>query len=283
MTCVVGVHGIGNYTYIARSGGNLDAAIKQISQNWSASLNSGLGKAGVEARRPEDLRVAYYAHLLHRGTSQGAADDPGHLDDHAQSLLVAWVQELTSRPVPQLAQGPLTARARAAADWLSRHYPETVRRAAISFCREVGTYQAQQNRRKAVREMIAETIRAQQPDILIGHSLGSVIAYEALHASPDLKIRLLLTIGSPLAMPGVIFNRLDPAPVNNRGTRPPGVGVWANIADVGDIVAIPRGGMTHRFDGVSSDTEAIISKRAFHGVQHYLACTETAKTVIPFL
>jgi len=31
---------------------------------------------------------------------------------------------------------------------------------------------------------------------------GTVVAYEALHAHPDLHVYLLLTLGSPLALPG---------------------------------------------------------------------------------
>ena len=35
----------------------------------------------------------------------------------------------------------------------------------------------------------------------MAHSLGTVMAYEALHAHPDLHVYLLVTLGSPLALP----------------------------------------------------------------------------------
>ena len=35
----------------------------------------------------------------------------------------------------------------------------------------------------------------------MAHFLGTVVAYEALHAHPDLHVYLLLTLGSPLALP----------------------------------------------------------------------------------
>ncbi len=34
----------------------------------------------------------------------------------------------------------------------------------------------------------------------MAHFLGTVLAYEALHAHPDLHVYLLVTLGSPLAL-----------------------------------------------------------------------------------
>ncbi len=56
---------------------------------------------------------------------------------------------------------------------------------------------------------------------VLAHSLGSVAAYEALWAHPDLRVELLVTLGSPLGMPDVVFDRLDPAPKDRQGTSPP--------------------------------------------------------------
>ena len=36
----------------------------------------------------------------------------------------------------------------------------------------------------------------------MAHFLGTVVASEALHAHPDLQVYLLVTPGSPLALPG---------------------------------------------------------------------------------
>ena len=36
----------------------------------------------------------------------------------------------------------------------------------------------------------------------MAHFMGTVVAYEALHAHPDLHVYLLVTPGSPLALPG---------------------------------------------------------------------------------
>ena len=282
MIRIAGVHGIGNYHYVADAG-SLAAAAGEISADWTRALTGGLTSTYPAYQGHTDLRVAYYAHLLHRGTAQGDID-PAYLDADAQDLLVAWVEQLVSAPVPQIAQGPRTARARAAADWLTRHFGERTRRGVISFCREVSTYLGKESRRQAARDAVAATIADHEPRILIAHSLGSVVAYESLWQPPWPKIDLFLTLGSPLAIPSVIFDRLEPKPVNGRGARPPGAAAWANLADIGDIVAVPSTGLAQYFDGLDHDDPAIvIGEGAFHGIQHYLACRSTAEILMPYL
>lgn len=254
MTVIVGVHGIGNYHYRAQAD-SVEAATGAISAAWTGALGKGL--AGLKGSTALDgsaalaaAQVAYYAHLLHRGTPQGG-DDPAYLDEDAQDLFIAWVDQLAPAGVPQ---GPRTARARAAGDWLSRHLGDRVLGYALRFVREVNTYLRDDGRRQRIRDAVAEVIVQHRPRIVIAHSLGSVVAYEALWQHPEISADLLVTLGSPLAMPRVIFDRLDPKPSSGRGQRPPGVAAWANLADVGDIVAIPRDGLSPHFDGLPTTT-----------------------------
>jgi hypothetical protein len=283
MTRIAGVHGIGNYHYLAQTDSPA-AAAAEISSDWARALDASLVASVGQVRPPRpELQVAYYAHLLHRGAPQGDID-PAYLDDDAQELLIIWVSQLIPAHVTSISQGTRTARARAAADWLTRHLGDPVRRAALIFCREVSTYMSNPARRQAVRAAVADTITRHRPKIVIAHSLGSVVTYETLWQNPQLKIDMLLTLGSPLAMPGIIFERLDPKPRNGRGARPPGAAAWANLSDVGDIVAVPRTGLAPYFDGISYDDPAIIvGERAFHGIQHYLASHDTAEIIVPYL
>ena len=103
-----------------------------------------------------------------------------------------------------------------------------------------------------------------KPQILIAHSLGSIVAYEALWAHPDCSVDMFLTLGSPLAMPDVVYDRLAEH-AGPRG-RPPGVRRWINIADHGDIIAIPRGGVSHAFVGLTGDISDNIHAFDFHRV-----------------
>jgi len=69
--------------------------------------------------------------------------------------------------------------------------------------------------------------------ILIGHSLGSVIAYEAAQRM-ERPLSLLLTLGSPLGIQTIIYQRLRPQPPG----FPPTVRRWVNVADREDYIAV---------------------------------------------
>jgi pimeloyl-ACP methyl ester carboxylesterase len=92
-----------------------------------------------------------------------------------------------------------------------------------------------------VLETIGEDTR-----VVVAHSLGSVVAYEALCARPGHGVRALVTIGSPLGIPNVILHRLEPAPLVElggavRAVWPGGPDLmWTNITDDGDVVALAK-------------------------------------------
>jgi pimeloyl-ACP methyl ester carboxylesterase len=68
--------------------------------------------------------------------------------------------------------------------------------------------------------------------VLLGHSLGSVVAYEAAHRL-ERPLPLLMTLGSPLGLRSVIYDKVLPQPPG----FPPQVQRWVNIADRNDLVA----------------------------------------------
>ncbi|WP_225724757.1 MULTISPECIES: hypothetical protein [unclassified Nocardia] len=67
--------------------------------------------------------------------------------------------------------------------------------------------------------------------LVIGHSLGSVVAYEALHRT-DQRVAFL-TLGSPLGLRTVVYDRLRPQPPS----VPKSVVGWHNLVDRDDLVA----------------------------------------------
>jgi hypothetical protein len=64
-----------------------------------------------------------------------------------------------------------------------------------------------QNVLARVREQISEDTR-----VVIGHSLGSVVVYEYLCHDRPPSVELLVTLGSPLGIPNVVFDKLTPTP-----------------------------------------------------------------------
>lgn len=70
-----------------------------------------------------------------------------------------------------------------------------------------------------------------EPAIVIAHSLGTVVTYEALSQFRG-RVPLWVTLGSPLGMRAVIWHRLVPKPPST----PDCVGQWLNFWDRDDIL-----------------------------------------------
>jgi hypothetical protein len=85
-------------------------------------------------------------------------------------------------------------------------------------------------RRKALRAVL--DLVGPETSIIVGHSLGSVIAYEAGHRLRQ-SLPLLVTLGSPLGLNTIVYPRLRPQPP----AFPLPVRRWINIADLDDLIA----------------------------------------------
>lgn len=265
MISIVGVHGIGQFVPEITA----DLAAANLSQAWSAAVSRGSGLPAADV----DLSVAYYAHHLRKEVTQGD-EDPDSLDDEACEFLYAWACQLAeSEPIPQ---GWLLAPARDIIGGMASGPYRGLPLAGFVtvFMREVQFYLGKRyaDRRDKARDSVAEHIWERKPSIVLAHSLGSVLAYEALHACPDLEVDLLVTLGSPLAIRGTVFDRLQPTPVaaSGRAPRPPGVRRWVNFADPGDICSVPR--WLSRFFDLDDDFETAIGVFAYHKAVAYLAC-----------
>lgn len=273
MVRILGVHGIGNYQATLSQAEAADV----ISRRWSAALRPRL-----DAELHFDLQIAYYADYLTRDIAQGV-DDPEHLDLDEKILLLDWARQLGA-PTDE-SQGRITVPVRYAIDWIARQYDldnKMVRILMSKFCQEVSTYFNSCDRRSAARAHVVDCLAEFAPHVVIAHSLGSVVAYEALWQNPQHSPNMLITLGSPLGMPNVVFERLIPGPDNGYGCRPPRVRSWINISDPGDFIAIPRQ-LTGRFNGVTADLEATIHAIGFHRVTNYLTCAATIAALAAFL
>lgn len=96
------------------------------------------------------------------------------------------------------------------------------------------------------REMIKMPLRAAwesgRPVLLAAHSMGSVIAYDALwemsrDSRDDLRIDLLLTMGSPLGQ-SYLQRRILGHDRNGRDRYPDNIRRWVNLSAVGDMTAV---------------------------------------------
>jgi hypothetical protein len=91
--------------------------------------------------------------------------------------------------------------------------------------------------------------RADPPSVVIGHSLGSVIAYEGL-CTISHAVRALVTIGSPLATPRLILDPLRSRLGAGQGDLPwPGVHRWDNFYAAADVLCVPVKRLAPLFPG----------------------------------
>ncbi|MFF0205920.1 serine peptidase [Streptomyces sp. NPDC005017] len=279
---IVAVHGVGYHNR------RLPADQVRAAQrtHWAQHLAKGMGLPPNHI----DLDFAYYAEALSTGpTAQGPVDVEELSDPLAKELLADWLGELGA-PQP-VALGALTLPLRYAASWVAEKFSLDGRLTQLFvqlFFREVAEYLRADDSpaRVAARDEVATRIAQHHPRVVTAHSLGTVVAYEALHAHPDPGVELLLTLGSPLALPHAVFDRLLPRPVGSRslrGARPASVGRWVNIADPGDPVAIPPR-LARAFTGIDLDlTTSIHEAFGFHHAKNYLVCAATAATLGPYL
>ncbi|GGO28743.1 hypothetical protein GCM10010116_57630 [Microbispora rosea subsp. aerata] len=276
MTVIVGVHGIGKYHYYEEAGGSAGGAAEAMRAKWNAYLHQGLtGQA--EGTGDYFTEIAYYAHHLCGGPPKA----PRQMAAPAKLVLADWAVQLGG-PFREAAGESLTGLAHRLAEWLlDRLGPQAVR-FAQDFCPEVAAYLGGGDPRARARDAVADVVRRRRPRVVVAHSLGSVVTYEALWAHPDLSVELLVTLGSPLGMRDVVFDRLAPAPVRGRGARPPGVRRWINIADKDDIAAIPAV-LSSCFDGVERDVSCDIDWLDFHTVRNYLRCESVREFLEPYL
>ncbi|GAA3069148.1 hypothetical protein [Streptosporangium carneum] len=276
MDKIVGVHGIGKYHYYRDAGNSAVGAAEAVREKWDRYLHKGLTCGRPYANERYITEIAYYAHLL--GEPHDASPRVVQsMDTPSQEIFVAWARQL-----PALGEG-LTGALHLLTGWLLDRLQTNAVDFARLFCPEVAAYMgADGGTRGKVRGAVAETIRRNRPKVVIAHSLGSVVAYETLWANPDLRVDLLVTLGSPLGMRNVIFERLLPAPVNGQGRKPPGVGRWVNVADKDDIAAIPAE-LRGCFTGVDQEVRVNLDWLDFHTVEKYLGCGALTEPLTPYL
>ena len=125
-------------------------------------------------------------------------------------------------------------------------------------------------RQKAIDRVLAHL--GDDTRVLVGHSLGSVVAFEAAHQY-DRPLPLLVTLGSPLGLRTVIYDRLRPAPPS----YPRNVARWENIADPDDVVAAEPN-LTGMFGTVPAGCR-FSSHRTDNGAQPHSATFYLGKAV----
>jgi len=214
-------------------------------------LRDGILRAGADIDA-SDVSFASYGELfrpqsefLAPARRYDAADVlPGYEEDLLMALWESAAHSDESVIPPDeevLGRTPAVARRALAALSRSKFLAGIAESAFIGDLKQVSTYFGDERMRTAIQETVAAAI-ADDTRVIVGHSLGSVVAYEVLFAHPHRQVRALITLGSPLGLRNIVFDRLRPAPAAVTGSKKvmgawPPVRMWGNVADTGDIVA----------------------------------------------
>lgn len=129
---------------------------------------------------------------------------------------------------------------------------------------------------KAVADARVKDATGAQPAALIGHSLGSVVAFEYLRLNPNIHIPVLITLGSPLGLKTI--RALMPDPDWAHGTVPTNVSRWVNIRDRRDPVAC-AGDLSPAWTGIT-DAPPVDNGNDPHSVTCYLSKAATGLALL---
>lgn len=243
MAQVVAFHGIGQQF-------KGDAVIHR---EWWPAFQSGLHLAGSDLRGEIQFSCPYYGHFFRiPGTlgREGDVDLAGLNAEESKMLIRFWDAAAIEEPevlpsrkdyenaeyltrTPALLQIALMALSR------SRFWAGLSEEMIIGDVRQVVRFFEDQTLRKSILE-VAHSAISPETRVVIGHSLGSVVAYEAL-CRDSRNVVSFVTLGSPLGIRNLIFDKLSSHPRSGKhGLWPGQIKYWTNIADKGDVVALEK-------------------------------------------
>jgi hypothetical protein len=269
---VLGVHGIGQ-----QQGGR-----NQLLPAWQAGLADGVERAkGYDAPKPS-LDIAYYGDVFLPETDDKGAADPfediegDELDDlvsffdNIEGELVAPTQKL-DEPKDK---GRLPKQVSRLAAWLEQKFGIAGKTLFFGDLVQVRRFQKDDDLAAKVFDRVSEGLK-HKPRVLIGHSLGSVVAYEALCRIPNHGITTLITLGSPLGLRS-IREALRPEAIKHLSGLPPGITRWVNVYDKGDPVSL-AGGLAAYWPEVKDRT--VNNEDQPHAITRYLGKKEVGQAV----
>jgi hypothetical protein len=281
MAAIIGVHGIMNQ----QSGRH------QLIAEWGPALADGLERAAGHPVPVPGLDMVFYGDLFLRDWSRAAAKGPADasagLTEEDADTLAAFAEELTGMPGSGLPPGEdLPSKGRTSVPLPLQPILRALdgrlgsRQASLVFLGEM-----KQVRRYLLDAGInaevdnrAEKVITQGGEVIIGHSLGSVVAFEFIRQHPDYPVDLLLTLGSPLGLRAV--RALMPDPGYGAGGLPPNVARWVSLRDLRDPVAC-AGDLSRLWPGVSDVT--VDNQSDAHSVRRYLGKRQAGSAVLEAL
>jgi pimeloyl-ACP methyl ester carboxylesterase len=223
----------------------------ELKARWLPALRDGLWHHGV-AVSDADVDVCFYGDLFRRA--------PGTEAEARLEQSRAGIAEMLT----DVAGGDAIAALGQAAN--DAAFDRTVDMVAVMA--------TEPDLRARMRARI-EPLVGEETRVIVAHSLGTVLSYMALANHPQWGVHTFVTLGSPLASP-MIFDQLDPAPVDGQGLWPGTIERWVNVRAIGDkAAAVP---LREKFGERVEDVLVDNGHRA-HAPEPYLNAAVTGAAV----
>jgi len=236
------VHGI------AQGGKNAS----DLQKTWIETLQKGYQAAGIDYPRSLTVEFPYYGDALDARVANSNLPMPKEISPKGDDGFSPYekfvsdslqeMQKSAGIPDAEVATeaGPVPAAEKGIQNWrltqaiarlIDRRFTPAASYTIENFLREVYVYLSDRNTTRAINAIVADKL-TDEPTVVVGHSLGSVVAYRVLlEQSNKVKLRRYITVGSPLGIKA-ISSQLGVL------KYPPGELLWYNAFDQRDIVAL---------------------------------------------
>jgi pimeloyl-ACP methyl ester carboxylesterase len=155
--------------------------------------------------------------------------------------------------------------------WNARHWlaPFAIRLRREGLMPELFGYASVLSDPERAGDRLIAHLRRKPVELLVGHSLGGLIILEALRRAPDLPVKRVVCLGSPLCGSGVVaaMGQRPPLPLllgRSRSILENGCAPWQGPAAVGVVAGNrPRGvgGLFAQMGGESDGTVTVAETR----------------------
>ena len=282
MSILVGVHGIAQQ----------QLGRHQLLERWAPALADGIERSTGQPVRVPALEIAYYGDLFLARDPDGRAkgsdvgDDAGwsevtEADISAavaaagevlsgEELTVAGEEAATAKGFGRV---PLPLQAVVAA--LDRRFGAHAGALFVGELRQVRRYLSDPDLKVHADARVADAV-TDECRVLIGHSLGSVAAFEFLRQHPQRRLDLFLTLGSPLGLQAIRHRMPNPQFGAAEGI-PPNVAAWVNLRDPRDPVAC-AGSLPTCWTRIRDDL--VDNQKSAHSIERYLSKRQTGDAVL---
>jgi hypothetical protein len=244
---ILGIHGLGN-----------KPPKRLLERWWKAAIREGL-RAIHHPRYFFEFKLVYWADFLHREPLDPAVTDENNplcianpyipartMQKKRQNKLGKKILDYIRRQLDKIIiNEDLSINYTAVTDLIIRRYFRDLDIYYTKHC--LDRTNTRGRAKDVIREELARMLRKyrRRDILLIGHSMGSIIAYDVLTQSvPDVSVHTLVTMGSPLGLPPIMIKILveqGKKPKKHITSRTPEniTTAWYNFSDIRDRVATP--------------------------------------------